>query len=89
MISYTEQWNARLSLVGTCVAPSLRNIRQKDATKALIRMGGEERTGKGSHRIVNLNGNNLSVPAGVLKTGLIKRLIKLSGRTEREFLENV
>ena len=52
-------------------------------------MGGEERTGKGSHRIVNLNGNNLSVPAGVLKIGLIKRLIKLSGRTEREFLENV
>lgn len=71
------------------VTPSLRNIRQKDAVKALVRLGGEERKGKGSHRVVNLNGYNLSVPAGVLKIGLLKRLIHLSGRNEREFLENV
>ena len=52
-------------------------------------MGGEERRGKGSHRVVNLNGNNLAVPAGVLKIGLLKRLIELSGKTESEFLENL
>ena len=57
--------------------------------KALVRLGGEERRGKGSHRVVNMNGYNLSVPAGILKIGLLKRLIKLSGRTEIEFLENV
>ena len=69
--------------------PSLRNIHQGEAVKALVRMGGEERRGKGSHRVVNLNGNNLSVPAGVLKIGLLKRLIELSGKTESEFLENL
>ena len=52
-------------------------------------MGGEERRGKGSHRVVNLNGYNLSLPAGILKIGLLKRLIKLSGRSEREFLNNL
>jgi predicted RNA binding protein YcfA (HicA-like mRNA interferase family) len=71
------------------LAPSLRTIRQEDAVKALVRLGGEERRGKGSHRVVNMNGYNLSVPAGILKIGLLKRLIKLSGRTEIEFLENV
>ena len=71
------------------MAPSLRNIRQEDAVKALVRLGGQERRGKGSHRVVNMNGYNLSVPAGVLKIGLLKRLIKLSGRSEIEFLENV
>ena len=55
--------------------------------RALVRIGGEDRRGKGSHRVVNLNGYNLSVPAGVLKIGLLKHLIKLSGVTEGEFLE--
>ena len=71
------------------MTPSLKNIRQEDAVKAFVRLGGEERRGKGSHRIVNMNGYNLSVPAGILKIGLLKRLIKLSGTTEGEFLENV
>ena len=52
-------------------------------------MGGEERQGKGSHRVVNMNGYNLSVPSGILKIGLLKRLVNLSGRTEREFLDNL
>jgi len=39
--------------------------------------------------VVNMNGYNLSVPAGILKVGLLKRLINLSGRTESEFLDNV
>ena len=56
--------------------------------KAFVRLGGEERSGKGSHRVVNLNGYNLAVPTGILKIGLLKRLIKLSGKTEEEFLDN-
>lgn len=67
--------------------PSLKNVRQEEAMKAFVRLGGEERRGKGSHRVVNLNGYNLSVPAGILKIGLLKRLISLSGTSEREFLE--
>ena len=71
------------------MVPSLRNIHQGDAVKALIRLGGKERGGKGSHRVVNLNGYNLSVPAGIPKIGLLKKLINLSGRTDHEFLENI
>ncbi len=57
--------------------------------RAFVKMGGEERRGKGSHRVVNLNGRNLSVPAGTLRIGLIKRLIQLAGSTEQEFLDIV
>ncbi len=57
--------------------------------RAFVRLGGVQRPGKGSHRVVNMNGYNLSVPAGILKVGLLKRLINLSGRTESEFLDNV
>ena len=57
--------------------------------KAFVRLGGEERRGKGSHRVVNLKGYNLSVPAGVLKIGLLRHLIRLADVTEREFLNKV
>jgi len=57
--------------------------------RAFVRLGGVERRGKGSHRVVNMNGYNLAVPAGILRIGLLKRLISLSGRTEDEFLDNV
>lgn len=68
---------------------TLRNIRQADAVRAFVRKGGKERRGKGSHRVVTMNGNNLSVPHGILKVGLLKTLIKRSGLTEQEFLDNV
>lgn len=57
--------------------------------KAFVKLGGTKRRGKGSHRVVNLNGYNLSIPHGVLKVGLLKHLIKLSGVTEDKFLESV
>ena len=66
---------------------SLVNIRQREAVRAFIRLGGVERRGKGSHLIVNLNQKNLSFPHGVLKEGLLRHLIKLSGFTEEEFLD--
>ena len=69
--------------------PSLRDIRQEQAVRAFCRLGGEPRKGKGSHMVVNLNGFNLSIPAGVLKVGLLKHLIKLSGITEEEFVEHL
>ena len=68
---------------------SLSNIRQREAVGAFVRLGGVERRGKGSHQIVNLNQMNLSVPNGVLKEGLLRRLIKLSGFTEQEFLNAI
>ena len=69
--------------------PSLKNIRQSEAVRAFVRMGGIERKGKGSHRVVNFGKMNLSFPKGVLKEPLLRHLIKVSGITEEEFLRNL
>lgn len=66
---------------------SLHNIRQEEAVKAFVRLGGVERKGKGSHRVVNINGVNLSIPHGILKEGLLRYLIKIAGLTPEKFLE--
>jgi predicted RNA binding protein YcfA (HicA-like mRNA interferase family) len=68
---------------------SLRNVRQKEAVQAFIKLGGIERRGKGSHRVVNINQMNLSIPHGVLKEGLLRRLIQLSGFTVEDFLREL
>ena len=47
-----------------------------------------ERTGKGSHRVVNMpNGRNLAVPSGILKVGLLRSLLKSAEMTEEQFVE--
>ena len=68
---------------------SLVGIRQHEAVNAFVRLGGTERPGKGSHRVVNLNGMNLSIPHGVLKEGLLRHLIKISGFTSEDFLKEL
>ena len=68
---------------------SLRNIRQNEAVKAFVRLGGIERRGKGSHKVVNINNVNLSIPHGILKEGLLRRLIQLSGVTPDDFLRKI
>lgn len=68
---------------------SLRNVQQREAVRAFVRLGGIERRGKGSHRVVNINRMNLSIPHGVLKEGLLRRLIQLSGFTIEDFLREL
>ena len=68
---------------------SLRNVRQREAVRAFVKLGGIERRGKGSHRVVNINQMNLSIPHGVLKEGLLRRLIQLSGFTVEDFLSEL
>ena len=68
---------------------SLRNVRQREAVRAFVRLGGIERRGKGSHRVVNINRMNLSIPHGVLKEGLLRRLIQLSSFTVEDFLNEI
>ena len=68
---------------------SLRNVRQGEAVRAFVRLGGIERRGKGSHRVVNINRMNLSIPHGVLKEGLLRRLIQLSSFTVEDFLNEI
>lgn len=69
------------------MAKSLRNVRQAEAVRAFVRLGGVERTGKGSHRVINMNGRNLSVPSGILKVGLLNNLIRIAGVTQQQFLD--
>lgn len=70
--------------------PPFRDIRQEEAVRAFERLGGRRRTGKGSHCVVNMpNGVNLAVPAGVVKVGLLKHLIRLAGVSEEVFLEHL
>ena len=68
---------------------SLNNVRQNEAVRVFVRLGGVERLGKGSHRVVNLNGMNLSIPHGTLKVGLLRHLIKISGFTINDFLNEL
>jgi hypothetical protein len=68
---------------------SLRNVRQREAVRAFVRLGGIERVGKGSHRVVNINQMNLSIPHGVLKEGLLRRLMQLSGFSVQDFLREL
>jgi predicted RNA binding protein YcfA (HicA-like mRNA interferase family) len=65
-----------------------RNVRQPRAVAAFVKAGGVERRGKGSHRVVKMpNGNVLAVPAGILKVGLLKHLVKTADLSEDEFAE--
>lgn len=68
---------------------SLHNIRQREAIRAFIRLGGVERSGKGSHKVVNINQRNLLIPHRILKEGLLRKLIQLSGFTVEDFLSKL
>ena len=51
-------------------------------------MGGQERKGKGSHRVVKMpNGLNLAIPSGPLKVGLLHSLIRKAESSVEEFLK--
>lgn len=64
-----------------------RDIQQKEAVAAFVKLGGCERTGKGSHRVVTMpNGLNISIPAGDVKVGLLKQAIRTADLTDEEFL---
>lgn len=64
-----------------------RDIQQKEAVAAFVKLGGRERTGKGSHRVVTMpNGLNISIPAGDVKVGLLRRAIRTANLTDAAFL---
>ena len=70
--------------------PPLRSIKQPAAIASFCSLGGVERKGKGSHRIVKMpNGRALSIPAGTLKVGLLLNLIRVAEITVEEFEEKL
>ena len=67
---------------------SLSNIRQREAARAFVRAGGQEKPGGSGHLVIKMpNGRRLSLPSGILKEGLLRAQIRIAGLTIDEFLE--
>ncbi len=68
--------------------PGLRNVKQEEAVRAFVRLGGRERASKKNYRMVTMpNGALIAIPTGTLKIGLLHRLIRRAGATAQEFEE--
>lgn len=66
--------------------PSLRNVRQSEAVRVFLALGGQERGTKKNYRMVTMpNGALLSIPSGTLKRGLLQRLIRDADLTVEQF----
>ena len=66
--------------------PSLRDVRQSEAVRVFLALGGQERGSKKNHRMVTMpNGALLSIPSGTLKRGLLQRLIRDADLTVEQF----
>ena len=67
-----------------------RNVKQNQAIRAFIRLGGTEvpYQGKGSHRAVLMpNGHTAIIPNGTLPVGLLAAAVKASSVSAEEFIE--
>lgn len=63
-------------------------MRQRQVVRALVKAGGDERKGKGSHVTVKMpNGHRASIPYGIVKVGLLQTEIRKSGLTVEQFLK--
>ena len=56
--------------------PSLRNVRQGEAVRVFVALGGQERRTKKNYRMVTMPNGVLAIPSGTLKRGLLQRLIR-------------
>lgn len=69
---------------------SLRNVKQAEAAKTFIALGGVDRATKKNYRMIQMpNGGLLTIPSGTLKIGLLVNLIKRAGVTREEFEERL
>jgi hypothetical protein len=70
--------------------PRLRNVRQAEAARAFIRLGGLDRGTKKNYRMISMpNGTLIELPSGVLKVGLLRAQIRRAGLTIEEFEESL
>lgn len=66
--------------------PSLRNVRQGEAVRVFLALGGQERRTKKNYRMVTMpNGALLAIPSGTLRRGLLQRLIRNADLTVEQF----
>lgn len=66
----------------------LRNVRPRDAVRALERAGGVTRRGKGSHVNVKMPNGQIVTLSGTrqpIKIGLLKAMLRKAGLAEEEF----
>ena len=70
------------------MAPELCGVRQAEAARAFIRLGGEDRATKKNYRMIRMpNGQLIELPSGILKTGLLRSQIRRAGLTVEQFME--
>ena len=68
--------------------PPLRNVKQADAARAFLQLGGRERRTRKNYRMVTMpNGTLLSIPSGTLNVGLLRKLIRLAEISVDDFEE--
>jgi hypothetical protein len=67
---------------------SLVDVHQRAAALAFIRAGGIDRGQRSGHWVIKMpNGKRVSLPTGILRTGLLRAQIRVAGLAEEEFLE--
>lgn len=91
-MSDSLQWRSGLaqatSMIGCKRMPRLRNVKQDEAAKAFIRLGGEDRGTKKNYRMIRMpNGSLLQLPSGTLKIGLLTSQMRRAGLTVDQFEE--
>lgn len=66
-----------------------RNVKQSEAIRAMIRLGGVEipGRGKGSHRSVLMPNRYIAVFPMTVKTGLLSSILKASDVSVDEFIQ--
>lgn len=69
--------------------PSFNDLRQGEVVRALLRMGGVPRPGKGSHIVVTIGGVALSIPHGIVKRNTLMAELGKAGIKPEEFARHL
>jgi hypothetical protein len=65
---------------------TLRNVRQEEAARVFVRLGGERRRTKKNYAMITMpNGALIELPSGILKVGLLRAQIRRAGLTVEQF----
>ncbi|MBI3952881.1 MAG: type II toxin-antitoxin system HicA family toxin [Chloroflexi bacterium] len=73
------------------MSPRLRGLKARAVIKAFERAGGARRGGKGDHVNIKMPNGMIGTfkAVGEVKIGLLNKMIKRAGLSEKEFLEHL
>jgi hypothetical protein len=65
-----------------------RNLHQREAVRAFTKAGGVLRKSTSGHQVLKMpNGHIVSLPAGIIRVGLLQSEVRKSGLTMEQFME--